>query len=314
MYIPALRILLVFFLMNPSNLIAQTPPLGISVSPSIIKTDLETDGEEFILFYKNTTEDPVQLSFKAQDFTELEEGWKVKFLEGKDAKNYSYSLSSWLEFERQTLELNPNEQRELKVRVKKDSLSPGGHYATVLAEVNQRPDEKGQVTIKGILSSLVFVRASTGNEIEKAEITSFNPASNPLFTFPKKVVLRLNNIGNTELVPYGLLEIKDIFGNTVAKSAINEESLITLPETIRRYDIELKPTGLFILPGLFKANLTIDYGKNQQKLTRQIEFLNLGSLDWRILLLVLVTLGSIPIILKRKRSKSKNKESKTTKV
>jgi hypothetical protein len=309
-------LLLVIFLLlfNPSPILAQTPPSGISVSPSIVRTDLETDGEEFILFYKNTTSDPVQLSFKAQDFTELEEGWKVKFLEEKDAQNYSYSLSSWLEFERQTLELNPNEQRELKVRVKKDALSPGGHYATVLAEVTQKPNEEGQISVRGILSSLVFVRASTGNEIEKAEITSFTPASNPIFTFPKKVVLRLNNTGNTELVPYGLVEIKDIFGNTVAKSAVNEDSLITLPETIRRYDVEIKPTGPFLFPGIFKANLTAEYGKNPQKLTRQIKFFSLGSLDLKILPVVLAVIALISIFLKRGKSKSKNKESKTINV
>jgi hypothetical protein len=305
-------ILLALFLVSPALSFAQTA--GISVSPSIIRVDLQTDGEEFRLLYKNTTSDPVQLSFKAQDFTELEEGWKVKFLEEKDAKNYFYSLSSWLEFERQTLELNPNEQRELKVRVKKNSLSPGGHYATVLAEITSNPNQKGQVTIKGILSSLVFIRANTGKEVEKAEVTSFNLAPNPLFSFPIKVVLRLNNIGNTELVPYGQVEIKDMFGNTATKGAINEDSLITLPQTVRRYDIALRQTGFFFFPGKYTASLTLDYGKDGQKLSRKIEFLSLGSLDWKTLLLLLIALILSLVALKRYKKSSTKKESKTLKI
>ena len=147
---------------------------GITVSPSVAHIDLATDPAEYQLTYINNTNTEINLLLSVADFTELEDSYKINFLDGKDAANYKYSLSSWISFENKTIQLSPNEKKSVKIFIDKERITKGGHYASILAEIVQ-PEIKNQVNIKAILSSLLFVRASTGKEIETGKISSFKP-------------------------------------------------------------------------------------------------------------------------------------------
>lgn len=287
---------------------AQSSPIGqgITITPSIARIDLAEDAPEVTLYYHNNTALPVELSFKAQDFTALEEGWKPKFLEEKDAANYQYALSSWITFEKQQLALNPNERGTVRVFINHERLTPGGHYATILAELVQK-DDIGQVKLKGILSSLLFVRTSTGLEVEKAEIAAFK-ALISRFSWPNAMLLRFHNTGNVDVVPHGLITLSDSFGKEVGKGIVNEDSLITLPESIRRYDVPVKTNRNVLLPGKYTATVNIQFGKSSQQLTTQTTFYSLGSLSlWHIATgAVLLAIAGIGIKKYRKRRVKKH--------
>jgi hypothetical protein len=298
-----LLVILSVFLLFPTSALAQTS--GIAVTPSILKIDLSEDSDEFILYYKNSTKEPVQLFFQAQDFTELEDGWKLKFLEPEDAKHYQYTLSSWIEFDRQTIDLNPYEERQIKGRIRKESLSPGAHYATILAEISPQKSQQGQVAIKGYLSSLVFVRTNTGQEIESARLSSLASLDRPFLSLPKGFAVRFQNTGNTELTPYGMLEIRDPFNRLIAKGILNDESLITLPESIRRYDLQLNQIAPTLFPGFYKTTLTINYGKSHLSLTENQSFFVLGDPLWISLCMILVVIGGSLFYRRRRRKKDK---------
>lgn len=272
---------------------------GITVTPSIIRLDLSTDKPEAELFYQNSTNNQIELSFSAQDFSELEEGGRVKFLLEKDAKNYQYSLTSWISFEKQSITLSPGEQQKIKVFVNKDKLTPGGHYAAIQAGLKQSAQEGQQVPVKAILSSLLFVRTATGNEREEISLQSASPIRTFL-GFPDTFLLRLQNKGNVELIPYGLIEIKDVFGNVVAKGIINEGSLITLPESIRRLDIPITRQTRFITPGIYKAEINIHFGKEDKSIREQVFFISQGSIN--LLLIGLIILAAALISLSARKS------------
>ncbi len=277
---------------------AQTPA-SITVTPSIMRLDLSTDPPDYEIIYKNNQSFPIDLNFSAQDFSELEDAGRINFLEPKDAANYKYSLSSWISLEKSSLSLNPGEEGKLKISVDKSRLPQGGHYASILAQIQQK-ETQGNVKIQGVLSSLLFVRAGTGAEVEEGQIQEFKMQREAL-SFPENFSVKFQNSGNVELIPTGVLEIKNPLGQTVAKGILNEGSLMTLPETIRTYDI--KPTRLetILIPGNYTANLTIHFGKTQKELHQTINFFSEGNLHLTWILVIIVTITAL-LLLKRKLS------------
>jgi hypothetical protein len=273
---------------------------GVTVDPAMIKLDLATDPDTFVIKYKNTTNSVLQLNFSAKDFTGLEEGWRVKFLTTEDAKNYHYSLSSWLDFNPESLLLKPNESGDLLVKIRQTNLSPGGHYASIVADIAPTKPQDGTVAIKSQLVSLAFIRASTGNERDEAKISSFTIVRNNFLSFPKQFSLRFDNTGNTQLTPHGLLTITDIFNHKVAFGILNEDSLITLPETIRKYDLNLAAVNHWLIPGPYHVNLTINYGQQQTTSTTSTFFI-LGSVN--VILLEIILICLIIIFLKHRKTR-----------
>lgn len=277
---------------------------GITVTPSIVRLDLSQDPPEAEIFYKNSTHSQIELSFFAQDFSELEEEGRVKFLQEKDVKNYQYGLTSWITFEKQSMTLSPGEQQKIKLFINKDKLTPGGHYASIQAAMKQSVTGKGQVPVKAILSTLLFVRTATGNEQEELNLQSASPIRTFL-DFPDTFLLRLQNTGNVELVPYGTIEIIDMFGNTVTKGIINEGSLITLPESVRRFDVPLIREAHFIAPGIYKAEINTHFGssrgetgKKVKKLRGQVTFVSWGDISP---LACILLLGATVLFWKRQK-------------
>ncbi|HSW88501.1 MAG TPA: hypothetical protein VLG12_05045 [Candidatus Saccharimonadales bacterium] len=254
---------------------ADTSLQYITVTPSIINIDLATDPPEAEISYTNTTASTIELHVSAADFAPLEDGYKLQFLEGKDAKNYKYSLSSWVHFETNDITLNPKETKTIKIFIDKDRLTTGGHYGTIQAEWTREKDQS-PVPTNLILSSLLFVRTAHGNETEEAYINEFRQLQE-YYLFPEDFVLKIENTGNVEINPHGLVEIKDIFNRTVAKGLINENSLLALPESIRRYDIAIQNQQSYILPGIYHADMYIHFGKKNIIIQKSITFFSQGS-------------------------------------
>lgn len=275
---------------------------GITVTPSIMHLDLASDAPEYTITYLNTTKTDINLLLSVSDFNELEEGYKLNFLEGKDALNYKYSLSSWISFENKTIQLAPNEKKSVKVFIDKSRITKGGHYASIFAEIVQ-PDVNKQVAVKAILSSLLFVRASSGLEIENGKIASFTPIRDNI-EYPDSFMLRFENRGNVHVVPYGLIEIYDSFGNLASKGIVNEGSLDALPESIRRYDTKVTNYKKVLLPGLYTAKISIHFGNNNQTLSTSIKFFSQGSFDFIKIGLGTVVLIILILYLKRKKRNS----------
>lgn len=295
---------LLFLLINlftPSPAFAQAPANTLTVSPSIIRLDLATDQPETVLSYKNSSKKTIELTLSASDVAELEYGYKPSFLDEKNAQNYKYSLSSWISFDKQNLVIAPNETQSITVFINQEKLTPGGHYGSILAHItNTELDE--QVAIQGALSSLIFVRSATGREKEAGKITTFAP-DRTLLSFPKSFVFRFQNTGDTDVIPYGLVEIKDMFGRQIAKGILNEGSLISLPESIRRYDIAVTPSSL-LLPGVYTAHFSGHFGKTDQKMETDISFFSEGNIPL-IPISIIMLIAIISSILQKKLKSSR---------
>ncbi len=278
---------------------------SITVSPSLLQIDLALDQPTADLFYKNTSANPVDINLSAKDFKDLNDGWQVNFLAPKDAANYKYSLSSWISFDKKSLTIPPGKEEKVTVTIDAARLAQGGHYASIQAEIKSKPTDRRQVQIDGILSSLLFVRAGVGKIREEAKINQFGAIRDNFWDFPNMMLMRFENSGNVDLTPFGLIEIKDIFGNTIAKGILNEGSFITLPESIRRYDIPVKPLSNFFLPGIYHAKITLHFGKSNKYIYKEASFFSQGSLDWILIIPATVAvLIAVKLIFKRRKTAS----------
>lgn len=272
----------------------------ITLTPSIMQIDLADSPPEYQISYTNSTDSTIELNFKAEDFTELEDGWKINFLNPKDAQNYQYSLASWITFDRQSLSLGPGETQNLKVLIDSNRLSPGGHYGSILARVTIPGEDLGNVKVDTILSALLFVRNNSGTEIENASINNIS-YDQDWFGFPRTVSIKIQNTGNTHLTPYGRIDIYDPLGNLVAKGIVNEGSLLSLPESLRKYDIKLIPQSPFLMPGIYNAVINLHWGKEPIVLKKESAFFTLGNLMPVIAGVILIA-GLVFLMIRRKRS------------
>jgi hypothetical protein len=293
----AVILMLSFFSASAAHAQAQEQK-GITVSPSIIHIDLATDPAEYTLTYTNNTGANINLLLSVQDFSELEGTYQVNFLNQKDATNYKYSLSSWISFENNNLQLNPGEKKSVKIFIDKDRITKGGHYASILAEI-QQPENKHAINVKPALSALLFVRASTGKEIEEGKISDFAPLRDGI-EYPDTYILMFENNGNVFTIPYGLIQVYDPLGNLVAKGALNIYSLDSLPESIRRYDTKVTTYQKILLPGIYTAKIDLHFGKTNQKLSASTKFFSQGALDFAKIGIGLVIIVILLFYLKKR--------------
>lgn len=295
-YIFILFAILTFFFVIPKVFAAQT----ISVSPSVVRLDLSVDKPEAQIFYTNNSNETIELSFEAQDFTSLEDGYKLSFLNPKEANNYQYKLSSWVEFSTNSLVLSPGEKEPITVSINTDKLTPGGHYTSILAHVVSKDTSNDKVSLQSTLASLLFVRTNTGKETEEASLENFEISKNSIFyPFPKSADFSFNNSGDTDLTPYGIITIKSSSG-TIAKGIINEDSFVVLPESIRQFEVPVRLLQTFILPGWYSAELNIHYGKSKKEIHLSKSFFTEGSIPiGEILITGFILLGLIYFVAKR---------------
>jgi hypothetical protein len=253
------------------------------------------------LTYANNTPAEITLNLSVQDFSELEDSYKLDFLSPQDASNYKYSLSSWISFENPQIQLNSGEKKSVKVFIDKTRITKGGHYASILAQIGGDQAAK-TINVKGILSSLLFVRASTGQEIEDGKISDFSPLRDGI-DYPDSFMLRFENNGNVYVTPYGLLQVYDPLGNLVAKGILNQDSLDALPESIRRYDINVKNYQPILLPGFYAARIQLHFGKTNRTLTSTTRFFSQGMFNFPLIGLGLVIFLLTILYLHRKLKK-----------
>jgi hypothetical protein len=287
------------FFVSPT--FAQNKPFGITVSPYVIRIDLAQDAPEETLYYTNNSAVPATLSLSAQDFTLLEDSYKLKFLDPKQSQSYQYSLSSWISFENKSVQLNPGEKKGIKIFIDKNRIPKGSHYTTIQAEVVQKNTGK-DIPVKAILSSLLFVRAATGKEYETGSILALRPLRDSI-EFPEKIRVRFEDSGNVDVIPYGLIQVSDPLGNLISKGILNEDSSIVLPESIRNFDTDIVLYQKVLLPGFYTATVSMHYGKTNQKLTATVKFFSQGMFDLvKIGLLLTVVIVLIIYLKKRKHN------------
>lgn len=130
------------------------------------------------------------------------------------------------------------------------SLSPGGHYAAIVARLISETGSDQRIL--PAVSSFLLVR-KVGGEQFHLSLKRNSLLDSITTSLPKETLLTFSNQGNVHVIPRGTLMLKDFFGNLVAKSTINENSLYVFPGTER----ELTQKITYLRPVWFPMFLTI---------------------------------------------------------
>lgn len=265
----------------------------ISVSPSILRVNIAQDSSTPQITYTNTTASAVTAHIIMQPFS-------IGPSPAPENALTKYDLTPWVRFEPSDVVIQPGESKEISIILDKEALPTGSHYARIQAEIEQ--DKKtSTLGLKGILSSIIFIRGAKEPAVESATIPRISHNAT-YFSFPTSASVLFTNGGNVELVPYGEIRVVSVFGRTVAKGILNEDSLITLPETARTYDAVLaRPFGI-IWPGIYTIRADVHFGDNDQKISKTILLTTAGSFTvLEIVYALLFIFISAILVFRRKR-------------
>ncbi len=213
----------------------------LTVDPAfqeVLLTIDETEAETTIS-YSNESSESIELELFAYDFTQTDLLGSVGMFPAD--VSYPHTLASFLEFEQNKLIVNPKEKKNAVIRVRnRASLTPGGHYAAVVARVFQRPADAATQQVVPAISALILVRKTGGEQYHLSlSNTSWSPGTIE-FSIPEKIELLFRNDGNVHDIPRGSVTVKNVFGTTLYQGTINESSLYVLPGTQRRIPVTLR--------------------------------------------------------------------------
>jgi hypothetical protein len=283
-----------FFSVN--KLAAQTPaqsPKGITLSPALIQTSIESTESEHQLNFQITNNKPVSQTIKIStaDFNTLDESGGLVFV-GTNPTNIQkkYGLAEWIRLSNTSLSLEPGQTAKVSATIiNQSTLSPGGHYGALmltLDDLNQT-NAKNKISVHPIATSLLFVN-KVGGDTHRLKLTNVNSSHN-IFKLPSEITLRFYNDGNTHLVPRGTIVITDPRGKLVAKGIINENSNLILPETHRQFVVPIKKISSSVYPGKYKITTNFRFDGYDQIRTYQSSQFILTPIILALIIVVLIS-------------------------
>lgn len=207
---------------------------GLRVAPAVQEVTMRAGekSKDVSITYTNNTSSELGLSLSTMDFKQSDDLGRIGLL--SESSGYSYSLSSFLSLQSNELRIVPGESKQIVVRIEnRDDVSPGGHYAAVLAKV-QTDRKQGATSISPSLSSLLLVNKQGGERYNLSLKSVGWPDSPVVFSIPQRSEYLFQNEGNTHLVPRGRVDVLDMFERPIAKGVVNESSARIFPES-RRY-------------------------------------------------------------------------------
>lgn len=299
--------LLFLFLSIPSAQAVTGKNNGVEIAPAVIDVTLKQADEELPIQLQltNHTGKTITLELFPIDFEQKDENGTPGFL-GENSGSYSYSLASFLSFETQSVTLSPGETRPFVVTVKnRQDLSPGGHYAAVVARLVSDKTPTAS-TVSPAVSSLILLR-KTGGERYNLSLKNVDfPDGTVVLGYHEDVQLLFQNEGNVHLTPYGTAVIKDMFGRILYQGVLNTPSSKVLPESRRLISLHLRTLALSfpVSVNTFTINGTDSLQKTHFLYEQSFVYLNPWLASLFIILIVF-------ILIWRRRSKHHDKEKTT---
>lgn len=236
---------------------------------------------------ENLGTEQVTLKVYPADSTTTSDGTFTLKAEG-DEKN---SVGSWIKMSSSLVTLAPNEKKDITFTVSVPPNTPPGDYSGGIIFENTRPNvQQNKNRTVNIISRIgVRIYASVpGAEQLNLEVKNFKytVVDNKLhFSFTA------DNKGVVNIKPYGMLQIKDILGKTIASIPLNDQfDIITPGDEPVLINI---PTNLDVpLLNRYTANLAVYYSPTKSAVA-SISFM---PNPWSMYIVVFIMLLLIVLI------------------
>lgn len=289
-----------FTLSAPTTLAVTRTQLDIDPTGDFVigpgKLDLSLEPGESTtrqITVTNRTENETSFSVTKEDFTAREgANTAVQLLGDQKGPN---TLRDFLGTEVQEFTLTPGEQITFNVSVRVPvTAEPGGLYGAVIISNEPQIEQVGGASTRVIsrLASLFLVRVE-GDVTEEGSLEDFRllGPSSVRTDGPFEFEILYENTGNVHLIPYGQIEITNLFGQTVGLLPI--DAYFALPDALRYRQVSWTPGFLL---GYYKANLKLYKGYGPETNT-ELASLGFWVIPWRViagaLIVVLLIVGLV---------------------
>lgn len=216
------------------------------------------------MYITNRTSKSLTFKIEIEDFIGSRNPEETVVLLG-DQKG-PYSLKDYIHPEISEFTLKSKQRMILPVQITvPEDAQPGGLYGTLLISTVPSPDEiqkeagmttGGNVNITR-LGSLIFVRVKGDVKEEGALKSMVTPKGKFFQSGPIVFDLLYENTGNVYLNPYGIIEIKNIFGKKIDE--IKVDPWFAMPDSLRLRELKWGE-GKKMLMGMYTAHASINRG------------------------------------------------------
>jgi len=250
--------------------------ISLTLTPTLIKINV-FPGQVWSSFVKvvNNNLIPLTVYVSVFDFEGDERGG-IKFVAPPEGKVKDFYLSSWIEIEKEQIEIPPQQSKEIPftIHVPKDAL-PGGYYAGILVGTQPIGEQKPGTVIKISQQVTCLILLTVEGEIlEKGWIREFSTQKS-FYQKPKiKFNLVFENLGNVHLHPVGEIKIYNFFGKEKGKIQINQGTEFgnVLPKSKRIWDFEWKGEESLLEIGRYKAEVILHFGRQNQLFDKKVTY------------------------------------------
>lgn len=260
---------------------AQTASVGgnaLKVSP--VRFDIKLDPgvtQKISLYVQNLGNDPAKFRVHINDFVAgSDESGRPSIILDDNEYAPSHSLKRFI-LPMDDVVVGGGETKEVKVTISvPDNAAGGGYFAAVRFAPADREASR-QLSLSASVGTLVLLTVN-GDIKEELSVESFDARKkdNPgMFFMDNKdlnATVRFKNSGNVQVEPFGKVTLKR-FGKSVGDYEVNEAASgvrsNVLPDSIRRFSVDLKDVGSF---GKYELIGNFGYGSSGQLLTATTTF------------------------------------------
>lgn len=199
------------------------------------------------------------------------------------------SLTSWIEFTRGMIELDPGQEKKviLKVKVAFDAV-PGKYHAQIALAPGPNRPEAENLAFNGDVAKILINLDLADHTVEKIESNLFVTSKNINLGGDIDFIYRLNNIGNRELQPGGHISIFSRNGAEVSEVPVNIDGLVLKAGESQTFSSKWPARKSM---GKFKARIQVDYGTQSAQSFEDVIYF------WILPLWLVGSIGSIFLAL-----------------
>lgn len=210
---------------------------------------------------RNKSFNSINIKVRIEDFAATGQEGQVALVD-RDSE----SLKTWSLLSTENLSLRPNEQKEVTALINIPAGLVGGQYGAFVFSVVGSEPQAGEAALAQEVASLFLIKLA-GQTNENLVLTDFT-VPRFLESGPVPMEIKFKNSGNVHSKPFGLINVKNIFGKTVKDVVVKGETNI-LPGATRVVRASLEKKYLF---GYYTAEALMNYGPKNESLTSTVGF------------------------------------------
>lgn len=259
---------------------------AFTISPVKYSISIDAgESQDFFVTVRNDSKDPKDY---LQFITGVGQNQKGETIFENDIE----VAENWVKFNDDQIKLNPGEEKKVIYKISIPQKTPPGAHHIGLG-IQEKNDRNISTRLATILNIQVAGTATEGIVVEK-----FNRVGGKFFDKKWLFDLQLKNTGNVGVPIHGEIKLLSTTENEIFSNPINfgNDMIVgSVRNVILDYSLDKK----FLLPGLYKAIVQIEYGLTKQQIIIVEKIVYLPS--WFVVVMFLFVFLTIVLTINRRK-------------